>query len=563
MARGESGKPDPGKQDAREPDVGGQDASEPDTREPDASEPDASEPDAREPDAREQEAGGRDVGGQDPGGQGPGEQDAREPELGEPDVGGVDVGGRDAGGVDVGGVDAGDQDVVADVLAAAELAGRVRDVPLGVVAGRVAESLPPGPDLAGWLAAAADPRVLEDGALAGVAASWRRLAAWAQAGELAAVAQIASRSAARDERIGADAAGCPARVPDEAAAQVSLALVMSAGQAAWWTDLGVMLGWQLAATGAALAAGVIDLSRARLIAEAAGVLGRDAARAVEAQVLPQAGELTTGGLRAALRRAVIAADPQGADRRREQAQARAKVMLYPDAEGTATLAGYSLPGVGAVAAMARIGALARALKASGASGGIDLLRAQVFLGLLCGTLPLIPPPSDAPPDDPPPDDDQPPDDQPPGASPGHPPPQASPGDPPPGAPPGNQPPGNQPPGDPPPQASPDDQPPGAPPGDPPPQASPGDPPPGASPGDPPAGDPPAGDPPAGASAGGQRSGRGVPARRRPPRDVPAARLAVFRPPGSRWYSCGEPAGGRLAAGCAGCAFAGRAVGRPA
>jgi hypothetical protein len=65
--------------------------------------------------------------------------------------------------------------------------------------------------------------------------------------------------------------------------------------------------------------------------------------------------------------------------------------------------------------MARMTAMARALKASGAGGGIDLLRAQVFAGLLLGTLPLIPPargappgqPGDGPRDDPgdgPPDD---------------------------------------------------------------------------------------------------------------------------------------------------------------
>ena len=41
------------------------------------------------------------------------------------------------------------------------------------------------------------------------------------------------------------------------------------------------------------------------------------------------------------------------------------------------------------------------MKASGAGGGIDLLRAQVFLGLLLGTLPYIPPAADGPPDSPP------------------------------------------------------------------------------------------------------------------------------------------------------------------
>ena len=67
--------------------------------------------------------------------------------------------------------------------------GRSRVVPLTTVAGRVAESLPTGPDLAGWLATGPEGQ-LEDGALAGVAASYRRLASWAQAGELAAVAEL-------------------------------------------------------------------------------------------------------------------------------------------------------------------------------------------------------------------------------------------------------------------------------------------------------------------------------------------------------------------------------------
>jgi hypothetical protein len=50
------------------------------------------------------------------------------------------------------------------------------------------------------------------------------------------------------------------------------------------------------------------------------------------------------------------------------------------------------------------------MQASGAGGGIDALRAYVFLGLLLGTLPYIPPAADEPPDSPP--SDEPPDDRP-------------------------------------------------------------------------------------------------------------------------------------------------------
>ena len=396
------------------------------------------------------------------------------------------------------------------------LAAEVREVPVGVAAGRVAECLPAGPGLAGWLAAA-DPGGLEDGALAGVAASWRRLASWAQAGELAAVAQIASRSAARDPEVTVGADGRPGRVPDDAAAEVSLGLVMSRCTAEWWLDLAVTLRWRLAGTGGALAAGVIDLGRARLIAEATSVLAEQDARTVEAQVLPRAGELTSAGLRAALRRAVIAVDPGGAERRRQQSEARAKLCLYPDEDGTATLAGYQLPGIGAAAAMARVSALARALKASGAGGGIDLLRAQVYLGLLCGTLPLIPPADGAPPGNPPPPTTT---TRPPAT---HPPPgdDAPPGDS--TAPPGPPPPGDGAPGD-----SPGPHPghgrgprPGHGPG-PRPADRPGNGPPRGSrtPGSRPPGSRPPGGPPGGGIPGGGPPGGGLPGEDLPAEDVP-------------------------------------------
>jgi len=166
--------------------------------------------------------------------------------------------------------------------------GRVREVPLTEVAGLIAESLPTGPDLAGWLATSS-PGGLEDGALAGMATAYRRLASWAQAGELAVVAELASRSAAADDQIGVGEDGRPARLPDEACAQVSLALTMSHASASWWSDLAVTLRWRLVATGAALSAGQIDLGRARLIADATAALDDQTARAVEAKILTGAG----------------------------------------------------------------------------------------------------------------------------------------------------------------------------------------------------------------------------------------------------------------------------------
>src|SRR5450432_3782360 len=289
-------------------------------------------------------------------------------------------------------------DDLAELDARAAAAGRADGgrVPLAAVAGRVAERLAPGPDLAAWLATA-PPAGLDDGDLAAVAGSWRRLASWAQAQELAAVAQITARAAASDENASTGPGGRPSQVTRSAAAEVALELTMSQYGAAAWAQLAVELAWRLAATGAALAAGTIDLARARLIAEATSPLDDETARAVEARVLPAAGGQTTGMLRAALRRSVIAADPAGAEERRQEAERQSQVVLYPDQDCTATLAGQRLPAVHATAAMARIKAMARALKAAGAGGSTDLLCAQIYLGLLLGTLPLIPPPNGAPP----------------------------------------------------------------------------------------------------------------------------------------------------------------------
>jgi hypothetical protein len=296
-----------------------------------------------------------------------------------------------------------DQDAVAAEEQAAAEDGRMSaPLPSGASGALAVEHMPPGPAQAGWLAAAsADTASLDEYGLAGVAIAARQLASWAQAAELGVVAQITARAAAADHRIGLAADGRPARLCRDALGQISLALMLTDHAATDWADLAITLCWRLPETGKALAAGRVDLARAKVIAEATAVLGQDAARAVEAAVLPGAGGQTTAQLRARLRRAVIAADPDAAERRREEAERHARVSLYADEDGTATLAGAGLPAVEAAAAMARITAIARAAKAAGQGGGLDLHRARVMLGLLLGTLPYIPPPGGAPEPDPP------------------------------------------------------------------------------------------------------------------------------------------------------------------
>jgi hypothetical protein len=278
--------------------------------------------------------------------------------------------------------------------------GRGRDL-----AGAIAEVLPTGPGLAAWLAGQ-DPATAADGDLVGMAGAFRRVASWAQARELALIAHVAARSAAADPKAGLQEDGRPAHVTDDAAAQVSLELTLSRPGAEAWAGLAVSLQWRLPATAAALADGRIDTYRAKILAEAVTPLSDDAAKTVEDEVIPRAGDLTYGQMHNAVRRAVIAADPEGAEHRRQAAERRAKVSLYPDHDGTATLVGACLPAPEAAAAFAKICAIAEAMKAAGAGGGIHFLRAQALIGKILDTLPTIPPPPGAPPDaEPPPDDE--------------------------------------------------------------------------------------------------------------------------------------------------------------
>jgi len=266
-------------------------------------------------------------------------------------------------------------------------------------------SLPPGTGLAGLLEDQARDR-LDDAALVESMAAWRRVASWAQAGELAAVAELSRRRPSRrwdhrDDAAGAAGLPEPVAVSRETVEEVSLALTLTRWSADAEAHLAVRLARRLPATLAAMSAGRIDLPRARLIDDAVGVLDDEAAGRVEDKILPDAGTMTTGELREALRRAVISVDPAAAERRRETAERQARVGLYGAPDGTASLCGQSLPAVHAAAAMARVAAIARAMKAAGMRGGIDLLRAHAFVGLLLGTLPLIGPPSDDGPGGPP------------------------------------------------------------------------------------------------------------------------------------------------------------------
>ena len=124
-----------------------------------------------------------------------------------------------------------------------------------------------------------------------------------------------------------------------------------------------------------------------MLADELAVLADDAtAQRIAARLAGRAGPggWTTGQLRAGLRRAVLAADPAAADRRRDDARADAAVTAWDETSGNAALAGRELPPAEVLAADARLTALARWLQARGAAGTISQLRAAVYTALLNG-----------------------------------------------------------------------------------------------------------------------------------------------------------------------------------
>ncbi|MGO8956298.1 MAG: hypothetical protein ACLQFR_02820 [Streptosporangiaceae bacterium] len=253
----------------------------------------------------------------------------------------------------------------------------------GFAAGGALDALVPGPLLAKLTAAAVDGQDgpgharLGESELIGVLRAWRRLASWAQAGEAAAVSALAARRAAQAHN--RDDPNLAEHVDDEVAAALTLT-GRSAGRlrsvAAGLARLPLVL--------AALARGEIDWARACVLVDELAGLGDEDAAEIAGSLLGRAGGWTTGQLRAALRRAVLAFDPDAARRRREAARHDAGVQVWEEPSGNAALAGRELPPAEVIAADARLTALARWLKGHGAVGTVAQLRAGAYLALLAG-----------------------------------------------------------------------------------------------------------------------------------------------------------------------------------
>lgn len=254
--------------------------------------------------------------------------------------------------------------LIADLPHPAELAGeRVDDEDY------VWSLMRPGADL-GSVLADVDPESLSDGGLVGAIRAHGRMVAHHEARLSVLMAELASRPVyGRCD----EAAGHEHEAARVAASEVSLALSWTPRHADARVAHAVRLVRELPGTVAALEAGAIDAYRARVIEEETGPLAGDAesTRQVESVVLARAETMTGPGLRALVKRKVIAAAPEAAEQRRVSARKSRRVdKPFGECDGMGSMQIYG-PIEDLAALFTAIDAAARARRDAAAKADAD------------------------------------------------------------------------------------------------------------------------------------------------------------------------------------------------
>jgi hypothetical protein len=192
----------------------------------------------------------------------------------------------------------------------------------------------------GWLAleldhSTADPAGLSDATLIDTVIGFDRVASWASARQARLLAEFARRRPG-DHPL-ATRCDTPSRVSEFAPDEIGLALRLSRTTAVNRLVMAEVLIADLPGTLAAWQAGTIDSLKARAITETSYLLPGELRGALEARVLPRAAQQTIAQLRAALARAVLVLDPEGAAERHHHRRADRRVVVSPDEDGMASL----------------------------------------------------------------------------------------------------------------------------------------------------------------------------------------------------------------------------------
>ena len=166
-----------------------------------------------------------------------------------------------------------------------------------------------------------------------------------------------------------------------AAAEVAAALRISPATAGIRLREADSMTHALAPTLVALEAGVLDRTKARVIADHCRPLEPEHIAAVQDIVLPSAGDLTTSEIRDLAGHAVITVDPDGTEKRHQAAAARRELTLRPLPDAMANLSAY-LPADGAVKIFQISDLLATATAGvSGDNRGIGARRVDAWIDI--------------------------------------------------------------------------------------------------------------------------------------------------------------------------------------
>jgi hypothetical protein len=228
--------------------------------------------------------------------------------------------------------------------------------------------------------ACAEPAALTDAELVEAMVGFERMNAWAAARQHAVIAEFGRRGG--DGSIRPVSAAVAAR--EWAADEVALALTVSRRSGAVRLAQAARLDGPLRATRDLLQTGRIDVSRARLIVDRCAVLSDEHATLVQERVLGKAPGQTWAQLDAALRRAILAVDPDGAAERHQAARKARRVDVFAEDDGMATLwARLSAPD--AAASFEWLTRLARGMGADD-DRTLDQRRADLLAAALTGKL---------------------------------------------------------------------------------------------------------------------------------------------------------------------------------
>ena len=270
----------------------------------------------------------------------------------------------------------------AEVLArppAVALADGAAAVRGGFTGGGYCDTMLPGSMLAGMLAEATTDGFAElsDDELAGVLRAWQRQVSGCQSELVRIVAEIGRRRAGQSRRPGWS------RIAEHVSDELAAELTLTGRSAARQLELAAGLE-RLPEVHGALLSGFIDWPRACVFADELAVLGDVTAAGIAARLADRAAGWTTGQLRAALARAVLAADPGAADRRRTAARKETRVELWREGSGNAALAGRELRTASAIRLDRKLDSDADWLAACGVPGSKGELRVLAYTTLLAG-----------------------------------------------------------------------------------------------------------------------------------------------------------------------------------